>query len=392
MLAGDIEVKVGFLIVGDGRLLEDAHVGVSKGVIKEISEERLKDKYEEFINLSDRYVMPGLVDAHVHIRYGPKPDAEAPTDEYQAIRGLENARRALHAGCTSLGDAGAVRDVAFSVRDAVNKGVAVGPRLFVSGEMITMTGGRSKKPGERLEVDGPDSARRAARALLMYKGADFIKLGATGAISSPHTGPRHPQLTVEEMRACVEEAHKCGKMVHSHCYGSEGISNSLEAGVNVIVHGQTLSDAHIRIMKEKGLILLPTLKTFCGHMEYLGEGDVHDRIVSTGIWDETETNFRNALAKGVTIAMGTDAGMPDNLFGDNPRDLEYMVDWGMTTGHAIQAGTINAAKSLGVDSVLGTLEPGKFADMLVLKSDPLEDIGAIRKSLDKVILNGRFLC
>ena len=90
--------------------------------------------------------------------------------------------------------------------------------------------------------------------------------------------------------------------------------------------------------------------------------------------------------------MGTDAGMPDNLFGDNPRDLEYMVDWGMTTGHAIQAGTINAAKSLGVDGVLGTLEPGKFADMLVLKSDPLEDIGAIRKSLDKVVLNGRFLC
>lgn len=182
MLTDDIEVKAGFLIVGDGRLLEDAYVGVSRGVIKEVSEGKLRGKYGEFIDLSDRYVMPGLVDAHVHIRYGPKSDVEAPTDEYQAIRGLENARRALHAGCTSLGDAGAVRDVAFSVRDAVNNGVTVGPRLFVSGEMITMTGGRSKKPGERLEVDGPDSARRATRALLMYRGADFIKLGATGAI------------------------------------------------------------------------------------------------------------------------------------------------------------------------------------------------------------------
>jgi len=391
MQTGDIEVHAGFLIIGDGRLLEDVHVGVSGGVINEVSEGELKERYGEFIDLSDRYVMPGLVDAHVHIRYGPKPDADSPTDEYQAIRGLENARKALYAGCTSLGDAGAVRDVALSVRDAVNKGVAVGPRLFVSGEMITMTGGRSKKPGERLEVDGPDSARRAARALLMYKGVDFIKLGATGAISSPHTGPRHPQLTVEEMQACVEEAHKCGKMVHSHCYGSKGISNSLEAGVDVIVHGQTLSEAHIRAMKDRGLILLPTLKTFCGHMEHLGEGGVHDRIVSTGIWEETEPNFRNALAKGVTIAMGTDAGMPDNLFGDNPRDLEYMVDWGMTNEQAVQAGTINAARSLGVDRLLGTLEQGKFADMLVLRADPLEDIGAIRNSLDRVVLNGRFI-
>jgi imidazolonepropionase-like amidohydrolase len=381
-------IHVGTLIVGDGTVLEQVNLGVSKGLIQEVTEIELTQTYEESMDLSSQVLMPGLIDAHVHIRYGPSSDLPQKSDEYQALRGLENTRKALHAGVTTLGDAGAIRNVAFAVRNVINDGVAVGPRLFVSGEMITMTGGRSQTPGERLEVDGADSARRAARMLLMHRGADFIKLGATGAISSPHTGPRHPQLTVDEMAAAVEEAHNCGRMVHSHCYGENGISNSMEAGVDVIVHGQTLSDNHIRIMKEREMILLPTLKTFCGHLEHLGEGGVHDRIITTGIWEETEPNFRKALRKGVTIAMGTDAGMPDNLFGDNPRDLEYMVEWGMTNEQAITAGTVNAAKSLGIQEKLGSLEQGKHADLLILKKNPLDDIKHLWTSLDRVMLNG----
>ena len=389
MRAGkSVELRVGKLIVGDGRVLDDARIGVEGGRFKEISDDRLEGSYGERLDLSDRIAMPGLFDAHVHVRYGPKSDSEPPSDEYQAIRGLMNARKALRAGVTSLADAGAIRNVAFAVKDAIENGIALGPRMFVSGEMITMTGGRSRRPGERLEVDGADSARRAARGLLMYKGVDFIKLGATGAISSPHTGPRHPQLTVEEMRAATEEAHNCGKMVHAHCYGEAGISNALEAGVDVIVHGQTLTEEHVRNMKERGLILLPTLKTFCGHLDHLGEGGVHDRIVTTGIWNETEPNFRNALASGVTIAMGTDAGMPDNLFGDNPRDLEYMVTWGMTPEQAVAAGTLNAARSVGVEGKLGTVEEGKYADLIILRDDPLQEISAIQTSLEKIMLNG----
>lgn len=386
-----MQIHVGTLIVGDGRVLEQVNLGLKDGLIEEVTDGELVNTYDRSLDLSNHTVMPGLIDAHVHIRYGPSSDIPQKSDEYQALRGLENTRKALHAGVTTLGDAGAIRNVAFAVRNAINDGVALGPRLFVSGEMITMTGGRSKVPGERLEVDGGDSARRAARMLLMYKGADFIKLGATGAISSPHTGPRHPQLTVEEMTAVVEEAHNCGRMVHSHCYGDKGITNSLEAGCDVIVHGQTLSDNHIRVMKERGMILLPTLKTFCGHLEHLGEGGVHDRIITTGIWDETEPNFRKALRKGVTIAMGTDSGMPDNLFGDNPRDLEYMVEWGMTNEQALVAGTLNAAKSLGVQEILGTVEKGKYADLLVLNKNPLDEIKNIRTGLEKVMLNGRII-
>ena len=385
------ELKVGRLVIGDGRTLEDANVGIEGGVVKEVATGKLEGHYEEDVDLTDRFVMPGLIDAHVHIRYGPKQDQTELSDEYQAIRGLENARKALMAGVTSLADAGAIGNIAFAVRNAINDGVASGPRLFVSGEMITMTGGRSRKPGARLEVAGPDSARKAARALLMYHGADFLKLGATGALSSPHTGPRHPQLTVEEMAAVVDEAHKCAKRVHAHCYGERGITNAIEAGVDVIVHGQTLTEGHIKTMRERGMILLPTLKTFCGHQEHLEEGGVHSRVFTTGIWEETEPNFRNALEKGVTIAMGTDAGMPDNLFGENPRDLEYMVEWGMTPGQAVVAGTLNAAKSIAVDDRLGTVEPGKHADLLVLKKDPLGDISAIRTSLEGIMLGGRFL-
>jgi len=391
MRSGSFEVFAGKLIVGDGRVLENIHMGVIDGVIKEVNEKPLEQDYPESFDFSGKTVMPGLIDAHVHIRYDPFGDPEQRSDEYQALRGAENARKSLSCGVTSLGDAGAVRNVAFSVRNAINNGVTVGPRLFVSGEMITITGGRSKVPGERLEVNGADSAREAARRLLMYNGADFIKLGATGAISSAHTGPRHPQLTVDEMRACAEEAHNCGKMVHSHCYGEKGISKSLEAGSDVIVHGQTLTEGHLKYMKENELILLPTLKVFCNHGEHYGEGGSHDRIVSTGIWDETEPNFRRALKEGLIIAMGTDAGMPDNGFSDNYRDLEYMVEWGMTPSQAVTAGTLNAAKSLAIEDRLGTVEAGKFADLLVLGRNPLEDIKNIGNSLEKIILNGVFL-
>ena len=298
MKTSSFELFAGNLVVGDGREMENMYIGVTDGVITEVSEKPLMKVYPESYDFSGKTVMPGLIDAHVHIRYDPNGDPEQRTDEYQALRGAENARKSLYSGVTSLGDAGAIRNIAFSVRDAINDGVILGPRLFVCGEMITITGGRSRVQGERLEVNGADSARAATRKLLMYYNADFIKLGATGAISSPHTGPRHPQLSVDEMKACVEEAHNCAKLVHSHCYGEKGISNSLEAGSDVIVHGQTLTNGHLKFMKEKGIILMPTLKTFCNHLEHVGDGGTHDRIISTGIWDETEPNFRRAIKEG----------------------------------------------------------------------------------------------
>jgi imidazolonepropionase-like amidohydrolase len=387
MKSGSLTIYTGHLVIGDGRVHEDKYLGITDGVIKEVSDKPLTCYGDEH-DYSGKYVMPGLIDAHVHLRYDPHGDPEKRSHEYQALRGAENARRALKTGVTSLGEAGGIGNVVFAVRNAINDGVTHGPRLFVSGEMITITGGRTKVPGERLEVNGTDSARKVARELLMYHNADFIKLGATGAISSAHTGPRHPQLSVDEMRACAEEAHNCGKLVHGHCYGEKGISNSLEAGVDVIVHGQTLTDGHIRYMKENNLILMPTLKAFCGHLENMDKGGVHARMEETGIWPETEPNFRRAQEAGLTISMGTDAGMSDDHFNDSYLDLKYMVDWDMSPSQAVTAGTLNAAKSLAVEDRLGTLEAGKYADMLILGRNPLEAVSNIWTSREEVILNG----
>ena len=388
---GRIGLKIGKLIIGDGEVLEDVYVGIDDGVITEVSEGGFEASYDEAVDLGDRFVMPGLIDAHVHIKYTGVPDPVEYSDEYMTVRGVDLARKALMAGCTSLVDAGAVRNVAFAARNAINDGAALGPRLFVSGEMITMTGGRSRVPGARLEVNGPHEARKATRGLLMYHNADFIKLGATGSISSLHTGPTHPQLTVEEMAACVEEAHNCGKKVHAHCYGEQGISNAIEAEADVIVHGQTLTDEHIATMLDRGMMLMPTLKTYWSHYEKWLETGVPERTVTSGIWDLTEPNFRRALEAGIPFAMGTDSGMTDNFFGDNPRDLMYMVRWGASPMQAIVAGTLNAAKSIAVEDRLGTVEAGKLADLLMLEDDPTEDVTAIQTSLDRIMLNGRFV-
>jgi len=394
----DLELRVGKLIIGNDNVLEDVNIGIKEGIIIEVSEKPLGKTYGQKVDLSDKIVMPGLIDGHAHLIYSGNPeetDIQNLSDEYLAIRAAELARKALKGGVTTIADSGGRGNTTFALRNAINDGVTLGPKIRACGNMITITGGRAtyghRVIGGGIEVDGADAARKAARELLMYHGADFIKLGATGALSSPHTGARDPQLTVEEMRAATEEAHNCGRPVHAHCYGEQGISNAMEAGVDVIVHGQTLSQEHMERMKERGTILLPTLKTFCGHMEHKGEGGVHDRVVTTGIWDETEPNFRRALSKGVTLAMGTDAGMPDNLFGDNPKDLEYLVQWGMTPSQAVTAGTLNAAKTVGAEGVLGTIEKGKYADLLVLKQDPLQDISVVRTSLDRVMLNGVFL-
>ena len=386
-----MEVSVGKLIIGNGETLEDVNIGIKDGLIAEISTEILEENYEKRLDLSDKIVMPGLIDAHVHIKYSGIQDPTEYSDEYLAIRGVELSKKALMIGCTSLSDAGAVRNVGFSVRNAINNGVVLGPRLFVCGEMITMTGGRSPIPGKRMEVDGPDSARKATRQLLMYYNADFIKLGATGAISSLHTGPTHPQLTVDEMKACVEEAHNCGKKVHAHCYGEQGISNAIEAGVDVIVHGQSLNDHHISSMKRKGIMLMPTLKTYWCHYEKWLETGIPERTVTSGIWELTEPNFKKALENNIPFAMGTDSGMRDNFFGENTKDLEYMVRWGAIPMQAIVAGTSNAAKSIAVDDFLGTIDVGKFADLIVLKEDPLVDITAIHSSIEKIMLNGLFV-
>jgi imidazolonepropionase-like amidohydrolase len=387
-----MEILAGRIIQGNGGVLKEAYIGIKNGIIQEVSTKRLNSEYANHVDLSDKFIMPGLIDSHVHVRYGPKPDPSDLPDDYQSIRAAENMRCALRSGFTTLVDAGGIRNMTFSLRRAQRDNIFEGPRLFVCGEMITITGGRSSLPGVRLhEVDGADSTRRAVRTLLLRHDADFIKIAVTGAISAAHTGPRHPQMNLDEIMAATDEAHSCGKKVHAHCYGSKGLDNCFKAGVDVIVHGQTLTDTQNRLMVERGMILIPTLKPYIEAFAEGGDEETRNRLTETGIWTETEPNFKKALKAGVTIALGTDSGMPGVLFGDNTRELEYMATWGMTPSQAIMAGTLNAAKSVRADNWLGSIEQGKHADLLVLGKDPLEDISFIRTHLENVMLNGRFV-
>ena len=399
-------LRTGTVIVGDGTTIEDCTVGIEDGWIVEVTQGSPEGEYDEEHDVTDRVVMPGLIDAHVHLNYTGEPedlDLTGLSDEYITLRGAEMARRALGVGVTTLADVAAKGHTTFALRNAIRDGVTLGPRIKACGSMLAITGGRAtdgKQSGSIIEVDGPHDARKRARELLLYHHADLIKLAATGALSSPHTGARDPQLTVEEMRAAAEEAHKVGRPVHAHCYGEQGITNALDAGVDVIVHGQSLTDEHIERMVANGTILAPTLTVYRA-AEHTEADDPIEQFrdernrpsSSAGVLAETEPNFRTALDAGVTMIMGTDSGMPYTRYGDNTHDPVYMVDWGMSEEDAIRAATLDAARSLNADYELGSIENGKRADLLVLTDNPLDDIEVLLDpgALDRICLDGRFV-
>ncbi len=399
-------LRAGTVIVGDGSTLDDCTIGIEDGWIVEVTPGGPDGDYEEVLDLTDRVVMPGLIDAHVHLMYTGEPedlDLTGLSDEYLTLRCAEMARRALAVGVTTVADVAAKGNTTFALRNAIRDGVTLGPRVYACGSMLAVTGGRAtdgKQSGSIIEVDGPVEARKRTRELLLYHHADLIKLAATGALSSPHTGARDPQLTVEEMRAATEEAHKVGRPVHAHCYGEQGITNALDAGVDVIVHGQSLTDEHIERMLETGTALAPTLTVYRA-AEHTEADDPIEQFrdernrpsSSAGVLEETEPNFRRALDAGVTMVMGTDSGMPYTRYGDNTHDPVYMVDWGMSESEAIRAATLDAAASLNVADELGSIEEGKRADLLVLNENPLDGIETLLDpdALERIVLNGRFV-
>ncbi|MFB6300552.1 MAG: amidohydrolase family protein [Halobacteriales archaeon] len=401
--ADSTAINAGTLLVGTGEVRTDVTVGVADGMIREVTHEAPDGNYDRTIDARDQVVMPGLIDAHVHLVYtGDADDMDISrySDEYLSLRGAELACDALHAGITTLGDAASKNNSILALRNAIDDGVTMGPRIKACGSMIAITGGRATggEPGGNIvEIDGTDEMREATRRLLMYHGVDFIKLAATGAISSPHTGARDPQLTTAEMQAAVEEAHNCGRPVHAHCYGEAGITNALEAGVDVIVHGQELTDDHLDTMESQGTMLMPTLSTYRKKMAlddqdpYTDEDVTRDRPDSTaGLIAASKPTYQRALEHGIPMAMGTDTGMPPVFQGDNADDLVYMVDWGMDPADAIVAGTHNAAKSLAIEDELGSIAEGKHADLLILDRNPIDDITVLTDDtmIDQIILGG----
>lgn len=354
------------------------------------------------IDARGRTVLPGLMDCHVHITGDGNPDILRQlrkTIPRVAFEASVHARRTLETGFTTVRDAGAGHLIDISLRDAIKEGLLPGPRMLVSGLPLTTTGGHGDQfwPPQieftdRRVVDSPDEARKAARTELR-NGADLIKLCASGGVMTERSIVTSRCLTVPEMRAAVEEARNVGAKTMAHAHGTESIKNAVLAGVDSIEHGMYLTDEVIELMLEHDVFLVPTLVAPYHILENAEKAGMPEWAVTKcrEHGDAHRASFRRALAAGVKIAMGTDAATPFNYHGDNALELELMVKEGMTAMQAIVAATSRAAELLGLSDRLGTVEPNKVADVIVVAGDPLADISCLRDKsrIEVVIKDGK---
>ena len=346
------------------------------------------------LDLQGRYVLPGLIDAHVHLAGSGEADSQfyAP-DGQMALKILSNAQKNLAAGITTVRDLGGWNELEFDVRRAIQRGEFAGPRMCLAGRFISITeAGADYYAGMYRVADGVDEVRKAVREQVK-NGADVIKMGVTGAVLVESGVPGATHFNFDEMQALVEEARKFGKPVAMHAHGIDGIRKAVEAGVNTLEHGTYLyqDPAVIRKMVERDIFLVPTLKV--GWDIILAENsNIPEWILekNKATQGDAERSLKMAYEAGVPIAMGSDVGTPLNYHGENALEVYWMHKAGLSEMDAITAATGNAACALGWDAWLGTLEVGKVADLIVHEKNPLEDLRVLadKTSLQFVMKDG----
>ncbi len=344
----------------------------------------------QVIDMQEGIIIPGLIDTHIHLCFAPVSDPLGKlTDESEArtsTRALKHAAQTLKGGITTVRDVGGKNYVNIALKKAGSEDFFPLPRILTAGCSLTMTGGHGWPIAE--EVDGRTELRQGARKQLK-KGADLIKVMATGGILTKGVKPGAPQLSVEEMKAAVEVANKADCRVAAHAQGNKGIKNAVRAGVNSIEHGVYLDTEAVDMMIKNDVYLVPTLSAIHWIVEKGDDHEIPDYAVekSKNLIEDHIESFEMAHEAGVKITMGTDAGSPFNEHGKNHYELILMVNQGMSAMQAIKSATSRAAELLDIDSRTGTLTGGKAADFVVLEKSPLEDIRNI-KTVQKVFIQG----
>lgn len=323
-----------------------------------------------------RTLTPGLIDVHVHLQYDGVADFAAEAREltpgFAALKAAANLKRHLAHGVTTVRDLGGMAGVSCDVARAVGEGLIPGPRVFAAGRALTITGGHGHNVGFAREVDGPDDLRKAVREEIR-SGATAIKIVATGGVLTPGIGATFTAYTPAELEAAVDEAHKWGRKVAAHAIGAEGILASVRAGVDSVEHCNFVTAEIAKEMKARGTYRSPTICALRGIIDHADEVPEYAVAKAREVEGAARDAQRRALREGVLHVCGTDAGTPFNAHGNAPRELMYMVAWGMTPLRAMQAGTANGAALLGLDDV-GTVEPGKEADLVLYDGNPLEEM------------------
>ena len=346
------------------------------------------------IDMGDRTILPGLIDAHTHLVFSVEEtvvsDLHMEGNELLAIRAVENARRCLHAGITTVRDCGDRNGVTLALREAVERGIVMGPRVVVSGPPITTTRGHLHYIG--IKADDEQAIREAARSLI-GRGVDWLKVCATGGGMTPISNSNRAQYSAKVLTALVEEAHAAGKRVAAHAHGTEGIRNAVLAGIDSIEHcswsgmeeGVEYDEVTVERIKAKGLYICHTIA---------GERVVSEEAVrearEKGPQGGLGLQWR-ALKAGARMVLGSDAGIPGTRFEDFPRSLEVAVKLAhFSEREALLAVTKTASEMLGLDREIGTVAPGKRADLIVVEGNPLEDITVLR-NIEHVFKDGELV-
>ena len=357
------------------------------------------------IDLKDKFVLPGLIDSHVHLDSDAGGDAaliESFTDSpaRAAYRTAGNAKKTLMAGFTTVRNLGDGSGATLALRDAVAAGELPGPRIIDAGRSISTTSGHMDATlsvsedlhgsiGQENLCDGVESCRQAVRKQIR-RGVDVIKIATTGGVNSRIGSGLGRQIFDDEVKALVDTAHLYGKKVAVHAHSDDGINAALAVGADSIEHGTMLTDETIKLFKAAGAYYVPTLSTVNGYIERLAANPnaYPPDVLAKVKWriGVTGKSLAKAYPAGVKIAFGTDAGVSKH--GKNADEFELMVKYGMPASAAIQAATMNAATLLGVDKQVGSLKPGKAADLIAVAGDPIVDITTL-KSVRFVMKDGR---